>query len=234
MADRLVLMGVNRSKIIIQDSGVNSRAFQRVPRRAEAWRNSLLWQKRQRKLAVYTGGMQTERGIQHILDAASVLDDVMFVMAGGNRNDVDRWMIQSRRYNLKNVRFLNYLPQDQVIELQQAADIVLMTRQGGHRGSITSPLKLFEYLASGTPIVGVFNSALEGKDLTNCAVRWYDPDSPADLQIAIEEALTKYPKIDRGYGANIEYARQYTWQERQKRILNFAKCEGILLEGDVQ
>jgi glycosyltransferase involved in cell wall biosynthesis len=223
----MVLMGVNRTKIIVQDSGVNSRALERYPTRAKVWRDSLLRKSKYNYLAAYSGGMQTERGIAHILYAAEKMPDVMFAMAGGNGSDIAYWLTQARQMNLSNVRFLDYLPQDQVIELQQAADVVLMTREPGARGAISSPLKFFEYLASGTPVLAAATAVLHEKNTENLAVSWYNPEDPDRIIDALLGAFKKYPRKIEGYKANIAYASSYTWSERQKKIMAFADVDFV-------
>lgn len=222
VASRLELLGVARSKIVVQDSGVNRRALQRFPVRAEAWRRSLLGDGRCDRLVAYSGGLQTERGIAHIMKAALHMPDVMFALAGGYKRDIAHWLAMAKEFNLLNVRFLKYLPQAQAIELQQAADAVLMTREPGARGAISSPLKYFEYLASGTPVVSAATAVLREKDTTGLASIWYDPEVPETLVERLRELFKTYPRRIDGYAANIEQARQYTWQERQKKILSFA------------
>lgn len=231
VADRLVLMGVSRSKIIVQDSGVNERAFERYNDRAKRWRKSMLWRRHHKTLAVYSGGMQEERGISHILEAAQELPNTLFVMAGGNESDVNHWKMTARRKNLQNTKFFGYLPQDQVIELQQAADLLLMTRASGHRGSITSPLKFFEYLASGTPVVGVRSEAVKGKHADGCAIVWYDPDRPDSIITSIGNALNQFPRRPSGYRRNIKSAQKFTWRVRQEEILRFAGFDELLAGG---
>ena len=228
VADRLVLMGINRTKIIVQDSGVNQRALERVPERANAWRRSLLRNSKHKYLAVYAGGLQVERGIGHIINAALHMPDVMFAMAGGNRKDIGMWIQQAKEMNLSNVRFLSYLPQDQAIALQQAGDVALMTRQAGARGTITSPLKFFEYLASGTPALCATTPVLAAKNTEGLAVTWYDPTNEENLIPALRETFEKFPRRIDGYSQNIEYVYAYTWQERQKNILAFAGADGLM------
>lgn len=222
VADRLVLMGTNRARIIIQDSGVNARALDRKPIRAAAWRKSLLRDGRQERLAVYTGGMQIERGIAHIMNAALRMTDVMFAMAGGNSKDIAYWVKQAKAKNLTNVQFLGYLPQNQVIELQQAADVVLMTRESGARSTITSPLKFFEYLASGTPILSARTTVLQEKDTNELSVGWYNAETQDSIISALRHIFATYPFKIEGYAENIAFSRIYTWQERQKKIIAFA------------
>ena len=228
VADRLVMMGVRRSKIVVHDSGVNERAFDRNAERASRWRRSLLRNPRHKYLAVYSGGMQEERGITHIISAAQRMTDTLFVMAGGTEPDIDKWIIQAKSKHLDNVRILGYLPQKEVLDLQQSADVVLMTREPGFRGAISSPLKFVEYLASGAPIVSIPMGSFEVKEIRDCAVNWYDPEEPLSLIPAIRSSLSNYGYRLDGHQANRSAARHYTWQERQKSILSLA---GVISSG---
>src|SRR5207249_4555985 len=49
------------------------------------------------------------------------------------------------------VRHLGFLPRDQAMALQRAADVLVLVTSGVRRGEATG--KLFEYLAAGRPIL---------------------------------------------------------------------------------
>ena len=217
---RLMLLGVPGEKIIVADSGVNRRAFLQNPERNMRWRRFLL-QAEHQKVAVYCGGMQEERGIQHILDAAKDLPHVMFVLTGGNQRDSTYWQAQSQLHQLNNIKVFGYVPQDVAIELQRAADVVIMTRLPGQRTQITSPLKFFEYLATGRPIVAPRISALSKPEFEHLNVAWYDPSTPNHLSKCLEDVFRENVFSDVPEPSHVDVAKKYTWDERQLRILRF-------------
>lgn len=224
---RLIRNGVVDEKIIVLDSGVNVRAFDRFPERAQSWRTFLL-RGGHSSIAAYTGGMQEERGIGHTLNAAQELPDTMFVFAGGNARDIESWQPTVRRNGLKNVKFLGYLPQQEILELQQAADLQILSRNACGRAEITSPLKFFEYLASGTPVVSALLPVIDETEYGSAPVIWYDSGNPHTLVEAVRDSLSKYPYLSGGREEGPALARRYTWQERQAALLRFVGLESEL------
>lgn len=218
---RLVARGVEPSRIIVMDSGVNPRALDRRTTAAESWRRFLL-QDGHSRVIVYTGGMQVERGIEHLIQAATEMPDCMFVFAGGNEVDNRHWIEQAKVSSLSNTRFFGYCPQSVVCELQQAADVLVMTRLAGQRTEITSPLKFFEYLAAGTPVVAARISVLESPRFDDLALRWYSPLRAGELASQLRNCMEDHPRLAAGYQANRDVARDYLWTRRQAEILKFA------------
>lgn len=220
--ERLVALGAPERKVRVVESGVNSRALNRDDRSTQSWRRFLLDGDKYSFIAVYTGGLQEERGISHIIAAAAQCPDTVFVLVGGNRKDNDRWFSLCKAEGIQNIRIFGYVGQAVACELQQAADVVLMTRLEGPRAAITSPLKFFEYLASGTPIVFAAIPALESFQSYHIAAKSYNPSVDGDLTRQYRACLMEYPRMKHGYDANKTLAEKYTWIERQRRIFEYA------------
>jgi glycosyltransferase involved in cell wall biosynthesis len=217
---RLLAAGLPDRKIIVLESGVNRAALQRHPAEAEQWRRALL-APGYAMLVAYTGGLQQERGIEHILRAALDLPKAVFVLAGGTQADQTRWSEALLRLGLGNVRLLGYQDHETVCVLQQAADVVLATREAGPRAAITSPLKLYEYLLSGTPFVAAAIPAVDGLRTEDLAGTTYDPREPTRLASRILEAARRFPRRPDGYAGNRVAGEGFTWEERQRRLMGF-------------
>ncbi len=220
VARRLRAEGVPQDRLLTLESGVSSAAQQRRGEAAERWRASFL-RPGYRHLAAYTGGLHDERGIEHILRAAALLPHVMFVLAGGTIADQARWSRAIEVRGVGNLRLIGYLDHDAVCTLQQAADIVLATRAAGPRSAITSPLKLYEYLLSGTPFVTAEISGTAHLRRAALAGITYDPVAPDGLAAAITTVLGQFPRQSCGYAQNIGAGLAFTWEERQRRLLSF-------------
>ncbi|WP_291079311.1 glycosyltransferase [Hyphomonas sp.] len=202
---------------MVLDSGVNQRAFAPPSTRSDSFREYLLSGGRS-SVAVYTGGLQRERGIQSILEAAERMPATQFGLAGGTRADIDSWVNLANARHINNITFFGYLPQDEAIALQRAADVLLMTRAPGHRASISSPLKFFEYLASGVPVVAAETPVLERFKQSELGVVWYKPDEYGDFLNALSSALDRNAEIRAKSQHNISLATNYSWEVRQKSI----------------
>jgi glycosyltransferase involved in cell wall biosynthesis len=125
-----------------------------------------------------------------------------------------------------NVRIEGYVPHGVVPKYLKAADVLVMPYERGAqdvRGSLIaefmSPLKMFEYMASGTPIVSsdlkVIREVL--RDGEN-AVLFRAGDGKAMLD-AIMLLATDSALASRIGEKAMADARGYTWQERARSIL---------------
>ncbi|MBR0681309.1 glycosyltransferase family 4 protein [Roseomonas eburnea] len=220
VARRLRAEGVPANRLLILDSGVSRAALHRREEAAERWRAAFL-RPCYRHLAAYAGGLHDERGIEHILRAAALLPHVMFVLAGGSITDQARWSHAIEERGIGNLKLIGYQDHDAACTLQQAADVVLATRAPGPRAAITSPLKLYEYLLSGTPFVTAEISATAHVRSAGLAGLAYDPAAPDALAAAIATAFGRFPRRPGGYAQNIEAGLAFTWEERQRRLLSF-------------
>ena len=77
-------------------------------------------------------------------------------------------------------------------------------------------------MASGTPIVATQIPPLMPFQSASLAAGWCQPDSEQALAQCIESVLSRYPQKSAGYHSNIDYARQFTWEERAVKIMNYA------------
>ena len=123
---------------------------------------------------------------------------------------------------------------ERVRKFQVAADVLfyISTRQSPIYWC-TSPLKLFEYMASGTPIVGArIGSVCEVLNDANAFC--FDPDRPE----TIRDALTSFesnPELAarKGAAAAEEARTSYSWHARASKIISFASHgPGDLLQED--
>jgi glycosyltransferase involved in cell wall biosynthesis len=211
---RLIKSGIPETRVIVLDSGVNSNALIRQEPEALLIRRNLL-QRGFDQIILYSGGLQAERGIAHIIAAAAALPRSVFLLMGGNRADQRFWQDEVCEKALSNVLLPGYLPQRRLLAFQQAADVLLATRRHDARAAITSPLKFFEYLASGSPVVAADMPALDRYHSHGLVLTLYDPAAPDSLIPALRKSFTTHPWKAEGYSTNIAFARNFTWEQRQ-------------------
>ncbi|WP_417708330.1 glycosyltransferase [Roseibium aggregatum] len=221
VASRLEEHGVPSQKILVADSGVNRRAFRYCRQRTNTWRKFLL-EDRYKHLVSYSGGLQLERGIDQIMETARSSPDTMFAIMGGNKSDNHMWKSFTRSENITNVKYFGFVDQKDVCDIQKACDAVLYTRSHEGRPGVTSPLKMFEYLASGAPIVSAVIPALTHMKNKDLAITWYDPSDASSLGESLQRCFRDFPRREELYEQNRALAQQFTWEERQKKILTFA------------
>lgn len=84
----------------------------------------------------------------------------------------------------------------------------------------TSPLKLFEYMASGKPIIAS-DLPSSREVLTENMAHFFRPDDPESLTNTINEVITNISEADkRARQAFVEVA-QYSWASRAQKIVEF-------------
>jgi glycosyltransferase involved in cell wall biosynthesis len=140
-------------------------------------------------VVAYVGHLYDYKGIPTVLEAASRLPDLRFHLVGGWPQDVAANAERIRRRGLTNVTLHGLKPHAEIPPYLWHADLLLLPPSADHPSAAwTSPLKLGEYLASGTPVVATSIPAL--RDLVvGTEVRFVEPDSPDSLAEGIAHVL---------------------------------------------
>ena len=107
-------------------------------------------------IAMYTGHLYEWKGTDILLECARTLTgepSLHIVIVGGTKEDVQS--ARTRMKDLKNIMFLGHQHKTLIPKYTAAADVLLLPNTAVTEESLryTSPLKLFEYIASGVPIV---------------------------------------------------------------------------------
>jgi glycosyltransferase involved in cell wall biosynthesis len=143
----------------------------------------------ERPVVAYAGHLYEYKGIPSLLAAARKLPEVDFHLVGGWPEDVARWRQETVESGAANVRFHGLRPHAEVPPFLWHADVLVLPPSARHQSAAwTSPVKLGEYLASGTPVVATRIPALE-RWLTEEEVEWAAPDDPDALATSIRRLL---------------------------------------------
>ncbi|KAF3884672.1 MULTISPECIES: glycosyltransferase [Nostocales] len=217
----LIECGMPSEKVIWLHNGSDQAFFIRQSDAAEVWRRELLNGGR-KYLVVYSGALYRFKGVELLIDAAKELPEIQFAITGGKESQVQAYQKLARDKQVENVKFLGWiLPRKRLVSLFQAADILAHPHLSGKEANFTNPVKFFQYMASGTPItVTEIPPLIEFKDSSLVAC-WCEPDNPHTFAQSIRSTLEKYPRKLEGYADNINFARQYSWENRTTRILNY-------------
>jgi glycosyltransferase involved in cell wall biosynthesis len=106
-----------------------------------------------KKTALYTGALHKGEDVDSLSPLFYSFPDWDFIFIGGKEAEVK---VYSNRYSsFENVRFLGRMPHSDVVSYQFSADVLLFPLTKTNKlWKYTSPLKLFEYMKAGKPIVG--------------------------------------------------------------------------------
>jgi glycosyltransferase involved in cell wall biosynthesis len=183
----------------------------------------------------YTGNLYPGRGISMILDIAAHLPDINILIVGGEPGEIRNVEERVRDRKLENVTITGFVPNVELPRYQAACDVLLMPYQsrvsgssGGNIGRYLSPMKLFEYLASGRAICSSDLPVLQEVLSPETAVIL----PPDDLQawVGAVKNLKNNPELRNELAKNArETARLYTWKGRAEQILTGIQPAGQLL-----
>jgi glycosyltransferase involved in cell wall biosynthesis len=169
-------------------------------------------------LAVYCGHFYPEKGVDTLVAAAARLEKANVLLVGGWADDAER--VRGLAAGAANVALAGYVPNADVPAWLWAADVLVLPNSARHpQARTTSPLKLFEYMAAGRPIVATRIPALAGL-LEHGRNAWLvAPDAPEALAEGIARVLA-----DPALGARLaeQAARdvaRYTWKRRAAELL---------------
>jgi len=218
--ETMIQHGMPPNKVIKLHNGYNRLFMLRQPEKAAEWRKKLLVDERSH-LVVYSGALQHFKGIDVLIDVAREMPNVQFVCAGGKEKEVADYQEIAKQKQVKNITFLGYILQEELASLLQAADILAHPHCSGNAATFTSPLKLFDYFASGTPIVATeIPSLIEFKN-TKAIAAWCEPDNPSKFALSVAQVLETHPRKIEGYADSIKFAGQFSWENRAAKILTY-------------
>jgi glycosyltransferase involved in cell wall biosynthesis len=221
LKDFYLKYGANEEKISVVPDGVNLEKFDINISKEEARKKIGLFSNK--KIVLYMGHLYGWKGADILTGAASFLgSDNLVVFVGGTEKDVGKFKIKNA--NLKNIMIVGHRPHQEIPYWLKAADILVLPNSAKEKISqfYTSPMKLFEYMASGTPIVASgLPSIREILNKENAVL--VQPDNSASLAAGIEKVLKNSDfsaKISRQAYLDVQ---NYTWDKRAKNILDFIK-----------
>ena len=152
LKDNFVKLGVDKKKILVLNDAVDLISFNNVLKK---FSKSDLKKKNKinnnKKVISYIGHLYRGRGIEYILKASEKLKNYIFLIIGGTDEDVLYYKSINKS---SNVIFTGHIANSLIPNYAIMSDILLMpytkdTPTWRHM----SPMKMFEYIATGNPII---------------------------------------------------------------------------------
>jgi glycosyltransferase involved in cell wall biosynthesis len=171
----------------------------------------------------YTGSALPGRGISIIVKIAKKMEDVDFHIVGADQQSIETLTNQKLPMNLIGH---GRVPHAKVYKYLNQFDILLAPYQrevqvfggGGNTVDFMSPLKIFEYMASGKVIVAsdleVLHEILDEKEAI-----FVQSDDIDSWIAAIEKLKNSELRTQLGTNAFIKFESNYTWKQRAKYVI---------------
>lgn len=212
------IFGVLKSKVILERNAVDIEEFDISVGKEKS--REKLGLPIQKKIVVYTGHLYSWKGVDTLAKAANFLPEVLFIFVGGTTSDIKRF--KEVYGGMNNVLIAGHKEHSEIPYWQKAGDVLVLPNTAKEDISklYTSPMKLFEYMASGRPIVASrIISITEILNEKNSIL--VEPDNPEALASAISDIIANPKKGEALSEQAMTDVKEFTWDKRAKRILAF-------------
>ena len=208
--------GISRDKIVALHNGVNLEDFE-VDHSKESARKSLDLDLTT-PLVVYTGHLYDWKGADLLAQVAEKSPNIQFLFVGGTNTDLIR--MNDVYGETTNVKFIGHRPHDEMPLYLKAADVLVLPNTAKKEISRlhTSPMKVFEYMASGTPIIASDIPSIR-EILNENNAFFFEPDSQKALGRSIDYVLSHVECAKKCADQARVDVRDYTWNRRSKKLI---------------
>lgn len=175
-------------------------------------------------VVMYTGHLYKGKGVETLVRAAEGLEATVYIV-GGYEEDIER--VKHDCGHPENVVFTGFVEPSDISVYQLAADVLVAPYTEESRPWV-SPLKLFEYMAAGRPIVASDREVLQEilSDGENALL--FRKGSASDLERQLSQLLNEPDKINQFAETVEEEAQSYTWENRAARLLSEIRRKKLL------
>lgn len=216
--------GWKEREIWVAPSGVDLSVFQNPTPKLEA--REELGLPCDGYLMVYTGNFTTmgkDKGISDCILALKALpNEVHLVAAGGSEADVAHYANKAQQEGVAaRVHLAGHMPQRELARYNSAADVLMMPfPDTPHYRSHMSPVKMFEYMASGRPIIAsdlpTIREVLSEED--SFIVQPNDPQGIARAVEVLRSDPVLESKLAEAAGRDVA---RFSWDVRARNLLTF-------------
>lgn len=173
-----------------------------------------------KNIIMHTGSLFLGRGAELFDVVVRNFPDLYFVQVGGKPADIEYWKNHYR--TTKNILFFGHQNNDQLIKFQMSADVMFLPMtKASSIWWCTSPMKLFEYMATGNVIcssnIGSLCEVINNKNSIQ-----FDPENEKSIIDAIQVYLKDPTNALKIADQSLDDVRKnYSWKKRISDICDF-------------
>ncbi len=220
MKDALIKYKYPNSRILVAPDAADISLFGKTVSKNEA--RAKLGLPLNKKIIIYTGAINEPwKGVGTLYESSKSFDDAhLFLILGGKPHYVDNFRLLYP--NRPNFLLLGHKSHAEIPLYLKSADVAVLPNSNKSEVSriSTSPMKLFEYMASGVPIVASDLPSIR-EILNEKNAIFVEPDNSKDLVFGITRAF-EHPETLEGLAKQARLdAEKYTWDKRATDIAKF-------------
>ena len=211
-------------RVLVAHDGVDLERFDDLPAGRQA--KEAVAADPEKYMVGYAGHLYTGRGIDLILKLAKRFPEFDFLMVGGDPATVAERKEELAGTGLSNVRYRGFVPNADLPNYLAACDVLLMPYQrrvsvssGGDTASWMSPMKMFEYMASGRPILSsdlpVLREVLNDTNSVLC-----EPEDVGAWAAALRRLSGSEESAKQLASRARSDVQRYTWRRRVGQIFD--------------
>ncbi|MBI3332454.1 glycosyltransferase family 4 protein [Candidatus Peregrinibacteria bacterium] len=229
MAHELRRRGIDRAKIVVEPDGVDLSRFRHVPSLKDAKKKAKNFPD-DRPVVGYVGSFFTQRkiekGVGVIIEALAILKrknvPLYGLFAGGQSGEIEMYKRAARQKKIdRDVLFHGLLAAAEVPLQLAACDILIYPAPASKHPYFqrdTSPLKLFEYLATGRPIICADLPPLR-EVVDDRTVFFFTPGDATSLAHWIDHVLSRPTEAKKKAERGQSLVKAFDWKKRMERIM---------------
>ncbi len=183
-----------------------------------------------KKVVVYLGSFLPWKGTDDLIHGAAKVSnpDLHILLVGGSPENIQiRQQLIDQLGIGDKVTLEGYVSQDEVIKILKSSDIGIIPNNKTIIGSQhTSPMKIFEYLAIGLPIIASDFPAMREVLKEGENALFFESENVEELAKRIDSLSQDEALLASMRKNNIKEGQKYSWENRAKIICDFiqSKC----------
>lgn len=221
--DMISIFGVNRQQIRVFPDAFNPITFEKVQVQ-DSYLGGKYPASTGKPIILYTGSFKSWKGVDVLIKAIRhCKNDAFFLLVGGVGNLKNQMEALAQSEGVTDRLYIDgFLSQDQVVAIQKSADIAIIPNNRATIGErYTSPLKVFEYLAAGLPIIASDLPALREILTSEENALFFEPENEIALAQVIDQLLSDTTLRQRMAAHNLHKSADFSWNQRAKGIIEF-------------